>query len=1061
MKKLLHLLLIPIAGIWFQSVAAGQSLPITGVVTASTDGQPLPGVNVVIKGSTQGTTTSAAGTFSIEAGKEHVLVFSFIGYTPQEVLVGNQTTLTVVLVEDITTLSEVAVFATGYEQLPKERATGSFVHADHELLNRRVSTNILDRLEDVASGVIFNRSGSASDAISIRGRSTLFANANPLIVIDNFPYDGDLSNINPNDVESITVLKDAAAASIWGARAGNGVIVITTKKGTKTGPEVSFSANITAGEKNDAFYLPVMTTADYIDTEVQLFEGGYYTALENSYNKRALTPVVELLIAERAGDITTEELHATLAAWKQRDVRQDFDRYFYQHPVNQQYAVNLRGGTGKQHYVLGAGYDHNVGNLVGNSYGRVTLNMKNNWMLLSDKLSLTSELYFTRSTTSENGIDPGTLRMTVYDNLYPYAQLADAGGEPLAIVQDYREGFKRDAEASGLLNWAYKPLAERDAIHKTIKQSDYRINTALRYTVMPWLTAEALYQFWSSANDGRQHYSPESYFVRNLINQYTQTNTGKLTHPIPHGGILDEHFQTDLSHNFRVQLNYHKTFDNHAIHGLAGYEVKEVNTTGSQYRHYGYNDELARSTPVDYGTLYSQYYYPFSTARIPNVDQHLSLTDRFVSYYGNAGYTYRNRYTLTLSARKDQSNLFGVDANQRGVPLWSTGTLWTVSDEPFYQVGFMPLLKLRVTYGYSGNIDKTVTAYTTAQTYGTNSTTGLPYARIMNPPNPALQWEKIRMINVGIDVELFKGNIAGSIEYYQKHGESLIGFVPVAPSTGVSRFKGNNSATRSHGVDLVLNTKNINRKFTWHTQFLLSTNHLKVTNYQDEAPALYLVNYGDIGNYVKEGHTLFGVYSYRWAGLDPTTGDPQGYLEGGVSKDYTRIINEATPDDLEYHGAARPTTFGAVRNTFSWHNFSFSFNISYRFGYYFRTKSIVYGNNLGLGGHGDYYKRWQQPGDENSTHVPAIPAGIVANRDQFYTYSAALVEKGDHIRLQDIQLSYTMPSSTKVFPFKRAQVYAYINNIGLLWKATDQAKDPDYAVLPPVRTYAIGLKIDF
>lgn len=1061
MKKLLHLLLIPLVGICFHTIATAQLPTITGVVTSSTDGQPLPGVNVIIKGTTQGATTNAEGRFSIEANQEQVLVFSFIGYAPQEVLIGNQTTLAVVLVEDITTLGEVAVFATGYEQLPKERATGSFVQADRELLNRRVSTNVLDRLEDVASGVIFNRQGSASDAISIRGRSTLFANANPLIVIDNFPYDGDLGNINPNDVESITVLKDAAAASIWGARAGNGVIVITTKKGTKNGPEISFNANVTVGEKNDAFYLPVMTTADYIDTEVQLFASGYYTALENSYNKRALTPVVELLIAERDGDITTEELHATLAAWKQRDVRDDFDRYLYQHPVNQQYAINLRGGTDKQHYVLGAGYDHNLGNLAGNTYGRVTLNMKNNWLLLRDKLTVSTDLYFTRTNASENGIDPSSLRMSVYDNLYPYAQLADAGGQPLAIVQDYREGFKRDAEALGLLDWSYKPLAERQAVTKTLKQNDYRINTALRYTLMPGLTAEALYQHWSATKDGRQHYSPDSYFTRNLINQYTQNTSGKLTYPIPQGGILDESSQTAVSHNFRAQLNYTKTIGNHALHGLAGYEVKEVNTTGGEYRHYGYNDNLARSTPVDYGTLYSQYYYPFSSARIPNIDQHTSLTDRFVSYYGNAGYTYQNRYTLTLSARKDQSNLFGVEANQKGVPLWSAGTLWSISDEPFYHVGFMPLLKLRMTYGYNGNIDKTVTAFTTAQTYGTNSTTGLPYARIMNPPNPALQWEKIRMINVGLDVELFKGNIVGSIEYYQKNGESLIGFVPVAPSTGVSRFKGNTSATRSHGVDLVLNTKNINRAFSWQTQFLYSTNHLKVTDYQDEAPALYLVNYGDIGNYVKEGNTLFGVYSYRWAGLDPAAGDPQGYLEGNVSKDYTRIVNEAKPDDLEYHGAARPTTFGSVRNTFSWHHFSLSFNISYRFGYYFRTRSIVYGNNLGLGGHGDYYNRWQQPGDENHTHVPAIPAGVIANRDQFYTYSSALVEKGDHIRLQDIQLSYTVPASGRTLPFTSAQVYAYVNNIGLLWKATDQVKDPDYNVMPPVRTYAIGLKIDF
>ena len=304
--------------------------------------------------------------------------------------------------------------------------------------------------------------------------------------------------------------------------------------------------------------------------------------------------------------------------------------------------------------------------------------------------------------------------------------------------------------------------------------------------------------------------------------------------------------------------------------------------------------------------------------------------------------------------------------------------------------------------------------------------------------------------------------MSGSIEYYQKNGTDLIGFSPIAPSTGQVRFKGNTAATKGHGVDLVLNSTNIDRAIKWQTNFLFSTSKLTVTSYKDKATSSYLLNYGDAGGYLHEGNTLFALYSYKWAGLEPETGDPRSYLNGAVSKDYTAIYTNTKPEDLIYHGSARPTLFGAVRNTFSWNNLSLSFNISYRFGYYFRRSSIIYSNNKGLGGHGDYYNRWQKPGDELTTNVPSIPLTYLANRDNIYTYSETLVEKGDHIRFQDIQLSYTLSKAKFIkLPFARAQVYGYVNNLGIIWKASDKVSDPDYLTSQALRTYSVGLKVDF
>lgn len=240
---------------------------------------------------------------------------------------------------------------TGYQNLPRERATGSFSRVDSSLLQRRISTDVLGRLEDNVPGLAFNRSamaGGVNNPISIRGRSTLFANANPLILLDNFPYEGDVSAINPNDVESVTVLKDAAAASIWGARAGNGVIVITTRKGKRNqAPTVSLTSNITISDKPDLYAQPRISTADHIELEKTLFARNFFSSDETSANHPALSPVTELLIAQRDGHLSAAQAQQQIEALKGRDLRDDYSRYLYRKSVNQQYALQVNGRVGQ------------------------------------------------------------------------------------------------------------------------------------------------------------------------------------------------------------------------------------------------------------------------------------------------------------------------------------------------------------------------------------------------------------------------------------------------------------------------------------------------------------------------------------------------------------------------------------------------------------------------------------------------------------------------------------------------------------------------------------------
>ena len=1064
MKSIFYFLLLTLLAPYF----ACAQFTIRGMVIDSAKHQPLTGASVYIRDTQVATTTGSDGRFSLRTNQETgTLVISFLSYRtakPAYTTNGEQVFILSSVSHD---LDEVVV-STGYQQVARERATGSFVHIDNDLLNRSVTPDILSRLADVTSGLIFNRNVPGRvDDISIRGQSTLFSNAQPLIILDNFPYDGDLNNINPNDVESVTVLKDAAAASIWGSRAGNGVIVITSKKGAYNKPlKISFNANITVGNKPNLFYQPQMSTADYISVEEMLFKQGFYHSAEVSPSNAPLTPVVDLLYAEQNGSLSAADVNAQINALKGQDVRNDLTKYFYQRSLDQQYALNLSGGTSAQKYYVSAGYDGDASNLVRNGFQKLTVTGNDTYSLVPGKLDLTTSFNLTQSVTAADNPGAGGIFTTPAMGLYPYAKLADANGNPLPIVKDYRVSFVTQAQNQGLLNWQYDPLEELRIADNTTKITDYRLSAELKYRILPQLSAEVTYLYERGMTDGTDDQSQASYYARNLINSFTQVNPdGTLSYPVPLGGILDLNDQESYSNDFRAQLNYDQELGSKgSLTAIAGYEIRSLHTVGTVYRSYGYDDVHDISSPVDYITPYSQFFYPDETAQVPFNDSGTDLTDHNLSYYSNAAYTYDKRYTISASARFDQSNLFGVKTNQKGVPLWSSGFSWNLSDEPFFKLDWLPELRLRATYGVSGNVNKSVSAYTTAYYYNAQySPINSPYAQILNPPDPELSWEQIKTLNLGVDFRLVRNIISGSVEYYQKRGTDLIGDAPVAPSTGNLTFTSNNAATRGHGVDLVLNSINLRGTWNWQTNFLYSHVTNIVSQYSGSQAISEYLQFGYGGESLPlQGKPLYAIYSYKWAGLDPQNGNPRGFLNGAISEDYAAIVAAATPQNIIYNGPAQPTSFGSIRNTVGWKDFSVSANISYRLGYYFRKASVRYSTILaGDGGSGDYERRWQKPGDEAFTQVPSMPSAIDLNRDNLYTYSDILVGKGDNVRLQDVNLSYDI-SKAKIgkLPFNHMKVYLYANNLALLWKANKFGIDPDYQTGPPPKTLALGLKMD-
>lgn len=1062
--------------LFFLSLNAYSQDIASGRVISQTAQTPLQGATISIKGTEHISQTDVNGHFSIAINQDTAtLTVTHIGYVTREIVYikGRSDPLLVGLESWNGEMEDVEVFSTGYQKIPKDRATGSFVTVDNRVLNRRTSTNLIDRLEDVVPGLTFNRNrGSASKPFNIRGQSGIFSNSAPLIVLDNFPYEGDIDNINPNDVESITVLKDAAAASIWGARAGNGVIVITTKEGKRNQPpQVIFNSNLTVGEKPDLFYLPVMGTADFIEVERMLFDSGYYQTAELSSSKTPLTPVVELLIAARDNLISQAEADFQIEALKDIDIRNDVEKYFYRRSINQQYGLNVSGGGDSHQYYLSAGYDKEERSLVMNDYSRITLNASNSFSFLKDKLDVKSNIFYTNSRESRDqdisfandlGLVTGNRATT-----YPYLRIADNQGLPLTIIRDYRTGFVSEAEENGLLNWRFSPLEDLYLADDHSNVIDYRINTHMAYEIIPGLSVEVLYQFGQTQSQRNNRRDEESYFTRNLINRYAQPREdGSFEYPIPTGDILDKSFGIANHHNVRGQINYRLNHRSHDVTALAGYELKDYHTLRNSYRVYGYDNEHVTMGKVDYISLFSQYHYPVIRSAVPYNNSASDLTDRYISYYANTAYSFRSLYTLSASARLDRSNIFGVKTNQQGVPLWSVGGAWLISGENFYSMVRLPLLKVRATFGYSGNVDKSLSAYTTAQYYSSGlNVISQPWANVVNPPNPALRWERVKMVNMGIDFSSRKSTVTGSIDFYFKKGIDLIGDMTIPASRGLTSFRGNSANTESRGLDLNVQTRNATGKFGWTSNFIVNYLAEKVTGYELESSTSAYVSSGDYGEYPLMGKPLYSIYSYRWGGLDGSTGNPQGYLDGEISQDYAKIISSTTPHTLVHHGSARPLLSGAIRNSFSYGGFSLSGNISFRTGYYFRTNGVSYDNVLTGQGYyngGEYALRWQKSGDELYNNVPSLPSSRNINRDNLYRFSEALIEKGDHIRLQDLRLDYILNKRAySSLPVRAIQLYAYANNLGIIWKSTTSKLDPDYPLsMRPLRTISLGFKVN-
>lgn len=1040
---------------------------VYGTVSGADAKKPLAGSSIKFFGGKKTFYTDAKGKFYIPLGKPDSALISYVGYKSQKIKFDlSDDEVRVILIPNSTELKEVEI-STGYQKLPKERATGSFVQIGQKLFNEQVGTTILDRLPNISSTISFDRRTSDEGSFSVRGLSTIMGPKSPLIILNNFPYQGDLTNLNPNDVESITVLKDAAAASIWGAKAGNGVIVITTKKGTFNAPlTIDFNSSITIGQKPNLKRIKQISATDLIDVEEMLFKNGKYDAPTPEALLFPVTPVVALLRQKADGTVDPTTADSRINALRNYDVRDDFSKYFYQPSINQQYALSLNSGSETLAWKTSLSYDRNSTDLNA-KFERWNFNLQSILRPLK-KLEITTNIFLTQSTTTSGRPAYGSI--TMLGGYIPiYTQFADANGNPIPLAKDLSLKYLESAGDGKLMDWKYYPLEDYKHTSNSSKLFDFIADINANYKISNALTVSILGRYERQQVNLKGLNDQDSYYTRNLINNFSQIDpsAGEVTYKVPPGAILNLGNNYKPSFNVRGQITYNKIWGNNGLNVFLGSEINQDKSWFNSYSIYGYNPDILTYGNVDYTNQYPQ----FTTGElgfIPDNSSITSITNRYVSTFFNAAYSLKNRYTFSISARRDGSNLFGVLPNNKFNPLGSIGFSWNIANEDFFKIPIVNNLKLRATYGLSGNTDQNRSAYPTIDYMGRNSYTLTPYAILNSFANPDLKWEKVGMFNLGLDFSLLDNNFSGSLEYFRKNASDLFGpsQIDYTGGAGVNIVK-NVGKMRGEGIDIDLNGNFRLGAFSINSNFNGTIYHDKIVKYNiPDITANSLVGKPNptISSIVDK--PVYSVYSYKWAGLDPMTGDPQGIINGNVSKDYNNLIGSGTKvDDLVYHGSALPTLYGNFRNSLTYKRATLTIAINYKFGYFFTKQSIDY-NSLynSRVGHSDYEKRWQEPGDEKSTIVPSSIYPNNAARDVFYNNSEVNIIKGDNIRLQYITIGYDiLKSEAQWLPFRRLNVFANVNNLGLLWTANKEHIDPDYpeTALPATKNVAIGFKASF
>lgn len=1008
--------------------ALSQTVKVTGTVTEQGTGETLPGVNILVEGKTIGTITNLDGQYTIEVGVNETLVFSFTGMKTAEEIVGGRSVIDVSLVADNKVLDEVMVVS--YGTTTKEAYTGSAQVVDSEQIENRPVVSVEKALQGTTAGLQITASSGqpgAASAIRIRGIGSLNASSSPLIVVDGVPFSGGLNDINPNDIQSINTIKDASGAALYGSRAANGVIIITTKKGEKGNTRISFSVQQGVTERISEGY-DLMNSTQF-----------YQHAWQGLYNQSVLSDTATLLEARRYADERVENVvgfnpfgvenplddYGRLIPGTIVNTDTDWRNLIYKRGKTQNYNVNVAGGNEDTKAYFSLGYLSNEGIVISSDYERYTGKIN-----LSHKVNK----YITAGVTSNFSMSES--------NTIP------TGGASSNIVRsaEVLNAATPVYTGDGEYNWVnevtldFNPLglAEMD-IYRS-KTIGAMVNSYVKVQFLPYLYFQTTGAIDYLSGESITYYNPEHGNGAGVNGRGSQGRSSS---------------QALTLSNI---LGFDKQFDKHYVQALIGQEAYQQTSS-------------SLSAEVTDFAIPEKYHLMWGAQ--PETPSSGDSQWAMLSYLGNVKYEFDGKLNLSFSYRMDGSSRFGK-GNKYG-SFYSLGAGWTISQEQWMpQTDWLNYLRLRASYGTSGNADignfASMGLYAGGANYG-----GFPGVSLAQLSNPSLSWEKQNMLNLGFETTMFD-RLKATVEYYVKSSDALLYARPLSASKGLGSILTNLGAMENKGIELVLSYDAVKtRNFNYSLGLNLTKNINEIRSLNGDP-----IKSGT--KILEEGSSMYQFYLREWAGVNPENGDPMWYTNADSDDDET---NEGEPENAfldpfgsgrmvtsEYGEAERvrlglslPDFYGGFTNNLRYKNFDLSFY------FYFSVGGQIYNSDYAQNMHDgttpganlstDALNAWTP--ENRFTNVPRYVANNPMNSSG---QSSRFLEDASFLRLKNVSLTYNLPAlMCKKIGFKAGKVFASAEN---LWTLTGyRGFDPEAALsgvtnnnIPGVKTYTLGLKVD-
>ena len=1110
-----------------------KEIKITGKVVDEKK-QPLPGVTIHVKGYSVGTSTDKDGKYTfrfVETDKEIIFIFSFIGMEKQEIKYTGQDTINVILKEMAAQLDEVIV-STGYQHINANKSTSAITTVRAEDIVTPGLQTIDQMLEGRVPGLmVLQNTGQigATPRLRIRGSSTVLSSREPVWVLDGViledPVDIDpsqindldfvnllgnaISGLNPEDIEQLDVLKDASATAIYGDKAANGVIVITTKKGRPGPPSVTYSlsGSFTQRPSYKDRSVNMMNSKERVAYSRELIEkrmaypnAGTWVGYEGAYRDYM------------NGFINYDQFQREVD--KYETVNTDWFDILMQNAYSHKHTLSLSGGSSELRYYASMGLNNIIGTVKGelNRQYTTTLNLNGNFNKFSMKFGLTGN-------SSKREYTPNNVGVTEF--AYNTSRAIPAFGENGEYYYYKKEMQGADGET---FYFPVSILEDMDNTSQTINQNGLNLQASVGYQIMEDLKAEILFGYSFSNSKSQTWYGENSSYCKNLNKslQYSDEDEWMENTELPDGGVLGDSRTDRESYTVRTTLNYALSLDREEIHNLsafAGWELSsnKYKTTDRTIRGYQKDrGETVASFDLDDYPKYKEWiergsaYGTFSNA----------LSNK-VSVFMVLGYGYKDIYQFNVNARVDYSNKFGDRANEKFFPIWSVSGRWNMKNNILQSINWVDELALRASFGYQGNAPS-VAPNMVIQKQATSNWFNEKYSTVKSFPNPNLKWEKTSNLNFALDFSLLQRKINGSITYYYRKTTDAFLDSKVTDINGIASYKVNTGTVTNQGYELALNFIPVNtigtngKGFRWRFDPQLGSviNKLisraidnKDKTMRDDEELTYQ-DYLD-GTVQTVNRSIDGFYSYKFMGLSPTDGRPifpiTATTEEEFGEKFLSMSNEERyMSQMVYSGERTPFLSGGISNTFTWNRFSMSLFLSYSIGSkirLLRLYSSINSSNLTMAPdpmenvRREVRKHWRNPGDETRTNIPGILSNsafketvsyntewwrsrsynaAIGRKDvadhiwQMYDYSDIRVVSGDYLKISSLSVRYNIPENIlKKVGIKSAYVGFTGTNLYTFCSKKLNGQDPTQSgssstITQSVRpTYSLTLNVSF